>query len=56
MPKVKFSLFLIKYYTRKTYAGVEIQFHMYLTLKLDGAESSFHSNHFGPEETLPADI
>jgi hypothetical protein len=56
MLKVKFSLCLIKHCARKTYAWVEFQLHMYLTLELDGAVSAFHSNHFTPGETLLADI
>jgi hypothetical protein len=36
--KVKLSLCLTKYHTIKTYCGVEVYLHAFLTLALDGSD------------------
>jgi hypothetical protein len=49
---VKLSFYLIKYHNMKTYLGVEVWFHIFLTLTLDGGEwSASHCGHFTPTET-----
>jgi len=40
-------MYLIKYHTMKTYGGVEVQLHSFITLALDGDEwSAWCPNHF----------
>jgi len=52
--KVKLSLSLTKYHTTKTYRGVEVQLHVFLTLALDGGEwSASRPGHFTLGERTP---
>jgi hypothetical protein len=52
--KVKKSLCLTKLHTMKTYWGVEVQLHAFLTSALDGGEwSASRSGRFTPREGTP---
>jgi hypothetical protein len=52
--KVKLSLWLTKYHAMKTYGGMEIQMHVFLTSTLDGGEwLDSRPGRFTPEETAP---
>jgi hypothetical protein len=47
-------LWLSKRYAMKTYEGVEVQLHTFLTLTLDGGEwLALRPSHFNPGEEAP---
>jgi hypothetical protein len=50
--KVKLPLGLCKYHTIKTYRGMEIQLHAFLTMALDGCECSASPLGKEPQEPI----
>jgi hypothetical protein len=50
---VKLSLCLTKHYAMKTYWGIEVQHHTFLTSALEGREWSASLPDFIPRETAP---